>query len=105
LISLIYSPFPSFRSAKVAARRLITADLAACVNITKSRSIYEWKGDLQDTSEYLLIAKTSLKRKKEAISLLNKTHPYELPCILSWNVSATPEFEKWVNENTSRKIY
>ncbi len=100
MIAIVYSPFPNFKSAKVAARRLLTARAAACANILKSRSFYEWKGALQETFEFILIAKTTPKKKKAAIALIKKSHPYELPDILSWNSTAIPEFEKWVIQGT-----
>ncbi|MEM3364169.1 MAG: divalent-cation tolerance protein CutA [Candidatus Micrarchaeia archaeon] len=102
MVTLIYSPFPNFKSAKVVARQLITARVAACANIIKSRSIYEWKGTLQDTIEFILIAKTTPAKRKSAIAIINKSHPYELPAIITWNSSSTPAFEKWVAKNTKQ---
>jgi periplasmic divalent cation tolerance protein len=62
------------------ARDLVERRLAACVNIfPRVRSIYRWKGDIQDESEQLLIIKTvteSLDRLREA---LFARHPYEVP--------------------------
>lgn len=103
MIVIVYSPFPNFRSAKVTARRLLTARAIACANIIKSRSIYEWKGDLQDTTEFILIAKTSIKKKNAAISLIKKSHPYELPAILTWNSFSDKSFEEWVAKGTKGK--
>ncbi|MCX8199878.1 MAG: divalent-cation tolerance protein CutA [Candidatus Micrarchaeota archaeon] len=102
MVTIIYSPFPSFKSAKVAARRLLTARVIACANIVKSRSIYKWKGTLQDTVEFILIAKTTSKKKNESISIIKKSHPYELPAILTWSSKATPSFEKWVIDETKK---
>ena len=82
------------------ARRLVESRLAACVNILPGvRSVFRWKGRVQDESEFLLMAKSvreNFERVRETIKELNA---YELPEILGFPADhADPAFAKWVAE-------
>ena|SRR5438876_1856209 len=62
------------------ARDLVGARLAACVNvIEKIRSIYRWKGAVEDDSEQLLLIKTTEEKVDELRDVLFARHPYEVP--------------------------
>jgi periplasmic divalent cation tolerance protein len=85
------------------ARRLVESRLAACVNILPGvRSVFRWKGKVQDESEFLLMAKTvreNFERVRETIKELNV---YELPEILGFPADhADPAFAKWVAEGST----
>lgn len=101
-ILVIYSPFPSMRTAKSAARILLKERMIACANIFESRSLYEWKGKLVDAPEFILVAKTTNKPAKEMKRLENRVkqlHPYELPAILLFSVSSNSDYAKWVSDS------
>ena len=62
------------------ARDLVEARLAACVNVVeKIRSIYRWKGAVEDDSEQLLLIKTTEEKVDELRDVLFARHPYEVP--------------------------
>lgn len=67
-----------FDAAKLATR-LIEARLAACVNITGVRSVYRWKGKVEDDREQLLVIKTTDERVPALKEALFAQHPYEVP--------------------------
>jgi len=50
--------------ARRIARRVVSNNLAACVNIVQSsvESVYSWKGKVEKAREYLLVMKTTAKR-------------------------------------------
>src|SRR3974377_2092298 len=62
------------------ARALVDRRLAACVNIIGPiRSIYRWKGKIENEQEYLLLIKTSADRSAGLAAAFAELHPYELP--------------------------
>lgn len=67
-----------FDAAKLATR-LIEDRLAACVNITGVRSVYRWKGKVEDDREQLLVIKTTEERVPALKDALFAHHPYEVP--------------------------
>lgn len=57
--SVVYVTVPSSAVGSALARALVSAKLAACVNIVPAvRSVYVWKGELCEDDELLLIIKT-----------------------------------------------
>ncbi len=56
---VVFITAPNEDEAAEIAKALVKSKLAACVNIIKGiRSIYSWRGNLEDDSEVLMIVKT-----------------------------------------------
>lgn len=80
---------------------LVGERLAACVQIDGPiRSIYRWKGVLEDTTEYRLTIKTAAALRDEAMRRVRELHPYELPEIIFIPLESTLGYANWVRENT-----
>jgi periplasmic divalent cation tolerance protein len=70
----------TYSDATGIARQLVEAKLAACVNIVPNiTSVYRWQGVIEESSEWLLIIKTSDSSAEKLKEELPKMHPYELP--------------------------
>lgn len=96
-IMLIYCPFPSLEAASTAAKTLLGERLIACCNILpETRSLYTWQNVLTETSETILIAKTSEKLTAATVASLTALHPYECPAILSFPANANSPFAQWL---------
>lgn len=95
-ISIVYSPFPSLKSAQKAGVALVEKNLAACVNIFPAHSAYEWEGKVQRQREWVLIAKTSQQCVRRVKAFLRKSHPYSLPAILSFSADADKGYAGWM---------
>ncbi len=67
--------------AKKMADSLVRAHLAACVHITKVKSIYRWKDNIEEAAEYQLRAKTTKRLEKKVIEHIREQHTYEVPQI------------------------
>ena len=64
------------------------SDLAACVNIIPQlRSIYKWKGKIEDDKEHLLLIKSKYSRVNELTEFIKKNHPYEVCEVITVPVS------------------
>lgn len=81
------------------ARHLIEERLAACVNILPgARSVYRWKDQIEDASEFVLIVKSRrdmFTRLREAIGHL---HSYEIPEVIALPVvDGSDAYLRWMD--------
>ncbi|MBV8629041.1 MAG: divalent-cation tolerance protein CutA, partial [Paraburkholderia sp.] len=82
------------------------ARLAACVTqLGAVRSSYHWQGQLESADEIQLLFKTSVARAAELEQLIQTLHPYDVPEILSWQVTASAAYGQWVNAETQRTLH
>jgi len=81
---VVFSTCDSEEQAAIIARALVEQQLAACVNIMPGlRSIYRWKGQIEDASEWLLIIKSRRDRMDQLRAAIAKIHTYEVPELLA----------------------
>ena len=70
--------------AEAIAKRLLRTRRAACVSIyPRGESLYWWKGAVERSREYLLIAKTRASSLPRLISEVKAIHSYEVPEIVA----------------------
>jgi periplasmic divalent cation tolerance protein len=82
------------------AHHLVTNRLAACVNILPGvRSVFRWKGKVNDDTEFLLIVKTVESQFKAVQKAMAELNAYELPEILGFPATfADQAFGRWVSD-------
>ncbi|MBI4125467.1 MAG: divalent-cation tolerance protein CutA [Deltaproteobacteria bacterium] len=97
-----FSTIDSEQEAKKIAKALVKGRLAACVNIIpKVTSIYEWKEEICEEGEFLLVIKTRTERLEELKATLGELHPYDVPeLIVCPVIDGLPDYLNWVMENT-----
>ena len=79
----IYSTFPDKEAARRVAEALVSARLAACVNIhAPMTSVYEWQGKLEVGPEVAVFIKTRRALVESVIAAARPMHPYTVPCFL-----------------------
>lgn len=75
--------------AETIAMQLIESGTAPCVNIISPvNSIYQWKGEVHQTEEALMIAKSRKSQFEELRALVERVHSYDVPEILAVPVGA-----------------
>lgn len=104
---MVYITTPTKTVAKELGRLLLENRLAACVNILDGmESMYWWKGELVEEQECVLLVKTHYSRIKKLTTLVNKHHPYECPCIISYTImedEGNVEYRDWLyNESLAK---
>jgi periplasmic divalent cation tolerance protein len=58
--------------------------LAACVNIVKGiRSLYRWKGAIEDEGEVLMVVKTQERLFENLTKRVKEMHNYSVPEIIA----------------------
>jgi periplasmic divalent cation tolerance protein len=84
---LLYSTASSEDEAKEIADLLLEKKLAACVNIIPGmKSLYKWKGKIEETEEIIIIIKTISSAFKDIEALLKDVHSYDCPCLIELNI-------------------
>lgn len=92
-ISIVYSTFKTQEDAVKALKVLISENLATCGNILAPHlAIYKWKGEVHEEVEVIVIFKTLPERLDALKNRLHAIHPYDVPCILSWDSDALPDY-------------
>lgn len=96
---LVLTNVPDEHCAKEIAEALIKLELAACVNIlSPCLSIYRWKDNVERSTEIPIMIKTNKNQYIEIEKIILKLHPYELPEIITLNISGgLPAYLQWVN--------
>jgi periplasmic divalent cation tolerance protein len=81
---VVLSACDSAEEAAKLARHLVETRVAACVNIIPgARSIYLWKGEIEDAGEWMLMIKTSRELFPAVRTALEKLHSYEVPEVIA----------------------
>jgi periplasmic divalent cation tolerance protein len=84
------------------ARNVVTKRLAACVNIFDApvRSIYRWKGKVEQAREFLLIIKSSRARLAPLRTEIERLHSYETPEFIVLPIlTGAPQYLAWLAES------
>lgn len=90
--------------ARKIARRIVGEKLAACVNqIDRIRSVYRWKGKVEEATETLLILKTE-RRKLPALSRrIRALHSYSVPEVIALPIAhGNPAYLNWIRDSLGK---
>lgn len=93
----------SLEEAERIASALVEQHLAACVNLVPQiQSVYRWQGEIEKSSEVLLIIKTTAACLHALESTLQSLHSYSVPEFLVLNLdSGSPAYLNWLLESVS----
>ena len=99
---VVLTTLPNAEDARSLVRRLVADRLVGCGTILDhAHSIYRWQGELEETSEALVILKTQSGCWDELRSTIQKLHPYDVPELLALPVeTGLPAYLDWVAEQT-----
>lgn len=98
---LVYITIKSEKEAIKIGRVLVKEKLGACVNIFPIKSIYRWKGKVEESEESGMIVKTKESLIDEVIKKVKELHSYEVPCIISLDIEkGNSDFLEWIGKET-----
>jgi periplasmic divalent cation tolerance protein len=91
------------RRAPRLARALVARRVAACVNLVPGvRSVYRWRGRVEEARETLLVIKTSAARVPALLAAVAELHPYEVPEGIALPVVAgLAPYLRWIADETA----
>jgi periplasmic divalent cation tolerance protein len=94
----------SAEEAERIGRTLVEERLAACANVVGPvRSIYRWRGALEQASEHLLVLKGRTADVSRLETRVRALHSYDVPEVLALAVCAgSAPYLTWLAESTAR---
>lgn len=99
---IVISTFSGETEAADIGRRMVAKGLCACVNFVKARSIYAWKGKVEDQEECIALFKTTRGSAKMLKQELARAHPYEVPEIVEIKMSdVSKPYLSWLVASSS----
>lgn len=101
-ITMFYVPCSNKQEALKIAHSLVEQRLVACANIHEScTSVYEWKGEIREEQEAILILKTVKSLQLEVERAITDIHSYECPGIVALDTAEVNfPFKQWITEHT-----
>ncbi len=99
-VLIILTNMPDLHIAKTLANQIVTAKVAACVNIlAPCQSFYLWENKLEDATEIPLLIKTTKSAYPTLEKMIQEIHPYELPEIIALPITqGEPHYLQWVTK-------
>jgi len=95
---VVFSTFANEDDAARVARTLVEERLIACANLLPgARSIYHFKGVVEDQREVVVLMKTRKQDWTAFLSRLHDLHPYDVPeCIAVRVAAGAPKYMEWL---------
>jgi periplasmic divalent cation tolerance protein len=99
----VLTTLPDQAQAEALARELLTARLAACIQIGATvQSLYHWRGQIETAREIPLAIKTRAGLYPRVEEAIRRRHPYELPEIVAVPISCgLPAYLDWIAAETA----
>jgi periplasmic divalent cation tolerance protein len=100
---LVLTNLPDRETAHAIAKHLVSARLAACVNVlAPCQSFYRWDGRLEEATEVPLLIKTKGECYAALEAAIREKHPYELPEIVAVPIDrGLPAYLAWLAAQTT----
>jgi len=101
---VVFTTCASEEEAAKIARHLVEHRLAACVSIVPQvRSVYRWKGAIEDSTEWLLIAKSRRGLMARVSTEISNLHSYQVPEVVALPlVDGAPAYLSWLDHELSQ---
>ncbi|MDQ7038308.1 MAG: divalent-cation tolerance protein CutA [Aquificota bacterium] len=83
------------------ANLIVEKKLGACVNVVPEvKSLYWWRGNIEEDTEALLVVKTSSSKFPQLLKEVKEVHPYTVPEIIALPIVAGNEdYLKWIDDS------
>ncbi|NJN60321.1 MAG: divalent-cation tolerance protein CutA [Coleofasciculaceae cyanobacterium RL_1_1] len=98
---IVYVTSGSEAEAQTIAQTLVKAQLAGCVSLTPTTSVYRWDGAIQREPEWQLMIKTRREHWEAIAAAIAELHGYDVPeCIAVPIVAGSSSYLRWLGEST-----
>lgn len=96
---MIVTTFEQEEQAQEMASKLVELKLAACVQLKRLQSHYNWQDKYCCTNEIELSAKTLPHLQSALEEWIASNHPYELPQVVSQQLQCSKDYYAWMQQN------
>ncbi|MCX7802037.1 MAG: divalent-cation tolerance protein CutA [Meiothermus ruber] len=98
----VFCTVPDLETARRIAHTVVHEELAACVNLLPGlTSVYRWQGQVEESSELLLIIKTRQERYPALEARIQALHPYQVPEVIALSIErGSVSYLDWISEST-----
>ncbi|MCK0111997.1 divalent-cation tolerance protein CutA [Ornithinimicrobium sp. F0845] len=102
----VHISMPEAEAARAMATELVRTQVAACVQILgPMASIYTWQGEPQQSTEWLLLVKSTAERFEELVEVVVDNHSYDTPEIVAVPVThALGTYGAWVRDSVAADV-
>lgn len=101
MYSMVYATASDEEESRRIGRSVIEKKLAACANTFPIKSIYWWKGRIEEDNEQALIFKTRSELVPALIEEIQKESSYDVACAVSYTMSeGNREYLEWIENST-----
>lgn len=99
--AVVFVTAPNITVARKIAAAALTERLAACANlIPKIESHYWWQGQLESSSEVLILMKTRAEKLADLEKIVLKNHPYQTPEFVAMRIETGNEkYLQWLTDS------
>jgi uncharacterized protein involved in tolerance to divalent cations len=94
---------PDQDTAESIAQGLVESRLAACAQVLpQMTSIYQWKGELEQAREHLILAKTTAGHFEAICARVGGEHPYDTPEIVALPIThSSAAYAVWLADSVA----
>ena len=97
---IVTTTIDSAAGARAIARAAVEERLAACAHVIPVTSVYRWRGNVEEQSEWVCQLKTTPERAEALMVRIRALHAYEIPeIIVTPVVSGYPPYLQWVADS------
>tara|TARA_B100000212_G_scaffold64684_1_gene44620 strand:- start:415 stop:726 length:312 start_codon:yes stop_codon:yes gene_type:complete len=98
-VLLLITTVPNQLLAEKIAKELIERRLAACVSIKEIKSIYKWKGNIEENKELEITVKSLPENLNELSVVLKGKISYEVPELIYKIFDSEISYFQWIKES------
>lgn len=89
------------KEALTISNDLLKQKLCVCANLFPVDSHYLWQGEIENSNEVAILAKTSKSKFRELEQAVKKLHSYEVPCVCAWEIAEiNKDYREWAENET-----
>ncbi len=94
----VYITASNSAEAETLSKALLQKKLIACSNVfPEIKSFYHWDGEIQSSSECVMICKSTSNQFEAIKNLVTELHSYDTPCVVSIPLEGShPPFADWL---------
>lgn len=100
---IIYATYKDLVQAKKISSHLLKKKLIACANFFSIKSLYLWKGKIENSNETVAFLKTNKENWKKVKKEITRMHSYDIPCIVKISVESNKSYGLWINSEINNK--